>query len=57
MPLSVQRTDSTGHYQVDLPKPAYPGGYSAQVAEERIRALKASQLCLYASSSSVTVSG
>jgi hypothetical protein len=57
LPLSVQRTDSVGHYQVDLAKPAYPGSYAAQVAEQRIRANKAPQLCLYASSPSVTVSG
>ena len=57
LPLSVQRTDSAGHYQVDLPKPAYPGSYAAQVADQRIRANNAPQLCLYASSPSVTVSG
>jgi hypothetical protein len=57
LPLSVQRTDGAGRYQVDLPKPAYPGGYDAQVAEERIRANKAPQLCKGASSPPVTVSG
>jgi hypothetical protein len=44
LPLSVQRTDGIGHYQVDLPKPAFPGSYAAQVAEERIRANKAPQV-------------
>jgi hypothetical protein len=57
LPFSVQRTDSAGHYQVDLPKPAFAGDYVAQVAQERIRANKAPQTCKYASSSSVTVSG
>ena len=56
-PLSVQRTDAGGHYQVDLPKPAFRGSYAAQVAEERIKANKAPQICEYASSPSVTVSG
>ena len=44
-PLSVQRTDAKGRYEVDLTQPAYPGGYRAQVSKEKIRALKAPQTC------------
>ena len=57
LPLSVQRTDSTGRYTVNLPKPAFPGGYTAQVAEERIKANNAPQTCTGADSTLVTVSG
>jgi hypothetical protein len=57
LPLSVQRTDGAGHYQFDLPKPAYAGDYMAQVSEEQIRANGAPQVCKFASSASLTVSG
>ena len=56
LPLSVQRTDSAGHYQVDLPKPAFAGNYMAQVSEEQIWANGAPQVCKFASSASLTVS-
>lgn len=54
-PLSVQRTDGKGRYEVDLTQPAYPGTYQAQVSKERIRALKAPQTCRGAQSSSIHV--
>lgn len=57
LPLSVQRTDSAGHYHVDLPKPAFAGSYMAQVSEEQIWANRAPQVCKFASSASLTVSG
>jgi hypothetical protein len=56
-PLSVQRTDAAGRYQVDLVKPAFAGEYSAQVSEERVQVNDAPQICNFASSGSVTVSG
>jgi hypothetical protein len=57
LPLSVQRTDGAGRFAFDLPRPAFPGSYQAQVAEERIVAQQASQTCLAAQSASLTVSG
>src|SRR3954453_9277639 len=54
-PLSVQRTNGKGHYQVDLPKPAYAGTYQVQLVEQRIRAMKAPQICKGAQSNVVTV--
>jgi hypothetical protein len=44
-PLSVQRTDGSGRYQVTLTKDAYAGSYQVLVDERRIRALKAKQSC------------
>jgi hypothetical protein len=52
-PLSVQRTNNHGRYQVTLPTPAYPGTYQAEVAQRKIRALKAKQTCGKAKSSLV----
>jgi hypothetical protein len=54
-PLSVQRTDGKGRYEVDLTQPAYAGAYQAQVSKERIRALKAPQTCRGAQSGSIHV--
>jgi hypothetical protein len=54
-PLSVQRTDRDGRYQVSLQAPAYPGTYRAIVTEEHIRALKAPQKCNGATSPTVSV--
>jgi hypothetical protein len=50
-PLSVQRTDGHGRYQVDLTTPAYAGTYQAIVDERKIRAMKAPQICKGVSSS------
>ena len=54
-PLSVQRTDGKGRYQVTLTAPAYPGTYEAQVAKRKIRAMKAPQTCKSAESTIFTV--
>jgi hypothetical protein len=54
-PLSVQRTDKDGRYQVSLPSPAYPGGYHATVDEAHIRAKKAPHFCRAARSGAVGV--
>jgi hypothetical protein len=54
-PLSVQRTDNKGRYQVTLNSPAYPGTYQTQLIERRIRAMKAPQICKRAQSNVVTV--
>ncbi len=54
-PLSVQRTDGLGHYQVDLPTPPYAGGYQAIVDEQQVRAMKATQTCKGAASSVLPV--
>jgi hypothetical protein len=54
-PLSVQRTDSKGRFQVDLTTPAYVGSYQVVVVERKIRAMKAPQICKQASSPAVTV--
>jgi hypothetical protein len=53
-PLSVQRTNKAGEYQVDLTQPAYGGSYQAQVpkvSKQRI------QICKAGSSNVVTVVG
>src|SRR5882757_8440942 len=44
-PLSVQRTDGNGKYQVVLPRDAFFGSYQVQVALRKIRARKAPQTC------------
>jgi hypothetical protein len=54
-PLSVQRTNGDAKYAVVLPKDAFPGTYQAQVAQRKIRALKAPQTCKAAESPAVTV--
>jgi len=54
-PLSVQRTDGAGRYQVDLPKPAYTGNYQVQLIARKIRARKAPQICNGAQSPVITV--
>jgi hypothetical protein len=54
-PLSVQRTDSAGHYDVRLTEDAFAGAYQVLVAERKIRARKAPQRCLAASSTTITV--
>jgi hypothetical protein len=54
-PISVQRTDSKGNYQVNLAAPAYAGTYQTQLIEQRIRAMKAPQICKKAQSAPVTV--
>ena len=54
-PLSVQRTDGNGRYQVDLPKPAYAGTYQVQLITRKIRAMKAPQICNGAQSPVITV--
>jgi hypothetical protein len=54
-PLSVQRTDGVGGYQVTLTTPAYAGTYQVLVAKRKIRAMKAPQTCQATQSSPVTV--
>ena len=54
-PLSVQRTDGKGHYQVTLASPAYPGTYKTQVIKQRIKAMHAPQTCKGAQSAPYTV--
>jgi hypothetical protein len=54
-PLSVQRTDGKGKYQVVLVKDAFPGQYQLEVFQRRIRAMKAPQTCKSAVSPAVTV--
>jgi hypothetical protein len=54
-PLSVQRTDGKGQYQVALVKPAFPGQYQLEVFQRRIRAMKAPQTCRSAVSPAITV--
>jgi len=54
-PLSVQRTDGNGRYQVDLAKPAYAGTYQVQLVTRKIRAMKAPQICNGAQSTVLTV--
>jgi hypothetical protein len=54
-PLSVQRTDGSGHYQVNLPTAAYQGSYQVQLLEERIKAKKKPQICQGAMSNVVIV--
>jgi hypothetical protein len=54
-PLSVQRTDGKGKYVVVLPREAFFGTYRAEVAQRKIRALKAKQTCRDAKSQVVAV--
>jgi hypothetical protein len=54
-PVSVERTDNQGRYQVTLNSPAYPGTYQTQLIERRIRAMKAPQICKGAQSAPFTV--
>jgi hypothetical protein len=54
-PLSVQRTDGKGKYQVVLVKDAFPGQYQLEVFQRRIRAMKAPQTCKSAVSPALTV--
>jgi hypothetical protein len=55
LPLSVQRTDAAGGYQVTLTKDAFPGTYRVSVEERRITARKAPQRCLGAESGALVV--
>jgi hypothetical protein len=55
LPLSVQRTDGAGGYQVTLTSPAFPGAYQVLVAERKIRAMKAPQTCKATQSSAIAV--
>jgi hypothetical protein len=54
-PLSVQRTDGAGRYEVTLTRNAFDGTYQVLVAERKIRARKAPQRCLDATSPAITV--
>jgi hypothetical protein len=54
-PLSVQRTDGNGGFQVTLTTPAFAGTYQVEVAQRKIRAMKAPQTCQSATSPVVTV--
>ncbi len=54
-PLSVQRTDNAGDYEVALTTPAYAGTYQVQVDERKIRAMKALQTCRAAQSDTLGV--
>ena len=54
-PLSVQRTDGAGDYDVTLTEDAFAGAYQVLVAERKIRARKAPQRCLAATSPTITV--
>ena len=54
-PLSVQRTDGDGHYQVNLSTPAYAGEYQAEVLQRKIRAMKAPQICRDAKSGAISI--
>jgi hypothetical protein len=56
-PLAVQRTDGKGRYQMLLPSPAYGGSYLAQVAEQKVRHKKVTNICKFASSSSIAAQG
>jgi len=55
LPLSVQRTNGNGRYQVILLTLAYAGSYQARVSQRRMRAMKAPQTCRAAQSSLVPV--
>src|SRR4051794_29753552 len=44
-PLSVQRAEGDGQYQVSLVAPAYSGSYQAIIIEQRLRANHAPQTC------------
>ena len=54
-PLSVQRTDGKGRYQVVLPKDAFFGSYQAQVEQRKIRALGSKQTCKSGQSTAIVV--
>jgi hypothetical protein len=54
-PLSVQRTDGKGRYEVNLSTPTYPGEYQAEVLKRKIRAMKAPQTCREAVSPATAV--
>jgi hypothetical protein len=54
-PLSVQRTDGKGNYQVNLTTPTYAGSYQAIVDARKVRAMKKKQTCKGATSASLTV--
>jgi hypothetical protein len=51
-PISVQRAQRDGSYQVSLPNPAYAGSYQAIIIKQRIRA---KQTCKQARSGPVEV--
>jgi hypothetical protein len=57
LPLSVQRTNSSGGYAFDLPKPAYAGTYQAVLIQERIKPKDVPYDCLGAQSPALAVSG
>ena len=46
----MQRTDGAGRYEVTLTKDAFAGAYQVQVEFRQIRAMKAPQRCLDATS-------
>src|SRR5882757_753944 len=54
-PLSVQRADGNGRYQMVLTRDAFFGTYQAQVAQRKIRALKAPQTCRAADTRAVVL--
>jgi hypothetical protein len=54
-PLSVQRTDGKGKYQVVLPKDAFPGTYQAEAYQRKIRAMKKPQTCKPAQTQAIVV--
>ena len=54
-PLSVQRTDDKADYKVVLPNDAFAGTYRVQVAQQTIRAHKATQTCKAAESPAIEV--
>jgi hypothetical protein len=56
-PLSVQRTDGKGNYQVILPQQAYGGSYHAEVALSNARVKKVTNVCHSATSPTVEVQG
>ena len=55
LPLSVQRTDGSGSYEMSLTKDAFAGTYQVRVDERKIRARKAKQTCGKAQSSTIEV--
>jgi hypothetical protein len=54
-PLSVQRTNGKGQYQVTLTTPAYAGSYHAELSKRKIRAMKSPQTCKAAQSTTTAV--
>jgi hypothetical protein len=54
-PLSVQRTDGNGAFQVNLTRPAFTGGYQVVVDEGTVAAMKATQTCKGTTSAPITV--